>query len=61
MAGVKNDTVARGDGPVVESFFADQLEKLIGARACFQQTGMEIVTDADSGCRECSHDVDPFF
>lgn len=61
MACVKNDTVALSDRPVVESLFADQLEKLIGVRACSHQAGMEIVTDADSGCGECSHDVDPFF
>ena len=61
MAYVKDDTVALGDGAVVESLFADQLEKLIGARARLEQTGMEIVTSTDSRCGECSHGVFPFF
>jgi hypothetical protein len=61
MTYVKNDTVALGDGPIVESLFADQLEKLICAHAGSQYAGMEIVAGADSGCSECSHGVFPFF
>lgn len=58
---VENDAVSLGDGPLVESLFANQLEKFVGTRTRFQQAGMKIVTDADSSCGECSHSFGPFF
>ena len=60
MAQVKNNAMPLWNGPVVQCLFLDQLEKFVGSRAGFQQAGMKIVTDADSGGSECSHGVAPF-
>src|SRR5215813_3244107 len=59
VAEVENETMPFGDGTIVKSLFADQRKDFAGTRARAQQSGLQVVANAD--CGRSSHGLSPSF